>query len=312
MFDQPIRDALTRARRILLAGCGGGYDLFGAIPFLVELASSDREIHLASLSFTYLNGLDGAIQNRALPNLYEVPAAAATSAAYCPEAWLARWCERTFGQPSSVWCFDKTGVRPLVAAYQYIVERLGIDCIVLIDGGVDALLRGDESSLGTPAEDLVSLAAVQQIAGPAKILACVGLGGEMRDGICHAQVFDRMAELARHDAYLGATALLPQTRAGQLYREAVEFTFENQREQRQSHIHRVIGAAMAGESGSRGPHIWLSPLLSLYWFFALPQVAATHLFLPYLFDTVSIGEVTLRIEGIRKGIQVRDRDTIPI
>jgi hypothetical protein len=244
-----------------LAGCGGGYDVFGAIPLLLEFAETGQEVHLANLSFSYLNGLDGAIRNEALPNLYEVSGAIASPNAYCPEAWLARWFEQRLGRRQSIWCFEKTGVRPLVAAYRHLIERLQIDCIVLIDGGVDSILRGDETSLGTPAEDLVSVAAVHQLQGPTKFLACVGLGAEMRDGISHAQVFDRIADLARRNAYLGATALLQQTKSGSLYREAVEFTFENQKEQRQSHIHRVISAAMVGEFGPQGPHIWLSPLL---------------------------------------------------
>ncbi|MFH0899010.1 MAG: DUF1152 domain-containing protein [Pseudomonadota bacterium] len=312
MLAQPSSSILRDARRILFAGCGGGYDILGAVPLLVELMDGQRELHLANLSFCYLNGLEGARQNPEHPNLYEIPESAATEASYCPEAWLARWVQQRLGLKLSVWGFDKTGVRPLLAAYRYLARLLRLDAIVLVDGGIDSLLRGDESSLGTPAEDLASLAAVNALDVPSKMLACVGLGAESRDGICHAQVFDRIAEIARHDGYLGSAALVAQTRAGQLYRDAIEWIFENQARERRSHIHRVVLAAMLGGSGADGPHIWLSPLLSQYWFFDLGVVARTHLFLDDLLATDTIWEVTARIEGIRKSISIQGKSKMPI
>src|SRR5688572_24643441 len=187
MLAPRLLDRLGNPRRVLLAGCGGGYDVLGAIPLLQEWQEAGVECHLASLSFAYLNGLDGAAQDREHPNLYAVDGAAATERAYCPEAWLAKHV----GQP--IWSFDKTGVRPLARAYRALVERLQIDAIVLIDGGIDAVLRGDETSLGTPSEDLASLAAATSLAIPIA-LACVGMSAELRDGIAHAQVFERIAE----------------------------------------------------------------------------------------------------------------------
>jgi len=312
MLRQPINDLLGPARHILLTGCGGGYDVFGAVPLAIELLDAGREVVLANHSFCYLNGLDGALQQPDCPNLYRVPPAAATEDAYCPEAWLARWFAEEHGRALTMWGFDKTGVQPLQRALQSIVERHGVDAIVLIDGGIDALLRGDETSLGTPAEDLVFLAAASALAVPRQVLACVGFGAEQRDGICHDQVFGRIAELTRLNAFLGAAALLPQTRPGQLYRAAVEYTFAHQQQRKRSHVHEVVSAAVAGEFGPRGPHTWLSPLLALYWFFDLPTVAKTHLFLDHLRDSDDIWQVNARIEAFRKSLSVRDRSAIPI
>jgi hypothetical protein len=193
----PIADALAGAKRVLLAGCGGGYDVFGAVPLLVELQARGLEVHLANLSFTYLNGLELAEQEPGVPNLYAVGPRCAVQREYCPEAWLARFLAEQLGYTRPVWGFDKTGVRPLRRAYQRLVEKLGIDALVLIDGGIDALLRGDESELGTPEEDNTSLAAVRPLAVPRKLLACLGLGAELRDGICHEQAFARMSDSPR-------------------------------------------------------------------------------------------------------------------
>lgn len=312
VLAQRIDELLAGRRRVLLAGCGGGYDVVGAVPLLAELEEAGHEVHLASLSFSYLNGLDGALRMRSVPNLYEVPASAATPDAYCPEAWLARFLETKLGGTRSVWGFEKTGVVPLRAAYEHLVQCLGIDTIILVDGGIDSLLRGDESALGTPSEDMASLAAVSALDVPTKVLACVGMGAEMRDGICHEQVLARIGELTACGAYLGACALLPQTRAGALYREAVEFLFDNQSSQRTSHVHRVVLAASGGEYGARGEHVWLSPLLSLYWFFSLQEVAAGNLLVSHLMGTETIWEIAALIEGVRKSMRLQDRSTIPL
>src|SRR4051812_31610862 len=83
--------ALGHPKRVLIAGCGGGYDVLGAVPLRCALLAAGVEVELASLSFCYLNGLDGARQDPRIPNLYAVGADAAVETKYCPEAWLAKW-----------------------------------------------------------------------------------------------------------------------------------------------------------------------------------------------------------------------------
>jgi len=299
------------ARRILVAGAGGGYDVLGAVPLLVDLERDGREVHLASLSFTYLNGLPGARVVDEVGCLYEVPAAAASPTKYCPEAWLAGFLGERTGRPRSVWAFDKTGVRPLARAYAWLIRELAIDLVILVDGGIDAILRGDETSLGTPSEDLASLAAVHALGVPARV-ACLGLGAELRDGIPHEQVFARIAELTRAGGYLGAEAVTAGTPRGDLYRDAVAHVFANQDGLKQSHVHKVVVAAMTGAYGTVAPHVWLSALLNMHWWFDLATVATTHLFLSELAATDSIWEVAARVEGIRKDLAIQPRTAIPI
>ncbi|HEX5059696.1 MAG TPA: DUF1152 domain-containing protein [Kofleriaceae bacterium] len=302
---------LGDARRVLVAGCGGGYDVLGAVPLRHALRAAGIEVHLASLSFAYLNGLTNAVQDAAVPNLYAVGANAATTRAYCPEAHLAKFFDAEDGGAHVVWSFDKTGVRPLAAAYRALVDRLHIDAIVLVDGGIDAVLRGDETSLGTPSEDLATLAAATSLGIPV-LLACIGMTAELRDGIAHAQVFERIAELSREGAYLGASALVPGTPACDVYVRAVEAVFAGQSEQKQSHVHRVITRAVRGEFGATAPYVWLSPLASVFWFFDARVVARTHCFLDELRATDSIWDVAARIEAIRKTLSIKERSTIPI
>ncbi len=312
MLEQPIIARLAGCKRVLLAGCGGGYDILGAVPLIPALRARGCEVHLASLSFTYLNGLDGARQDPTHPNLYEVDGAHATELKYCPEAWLARFLSARLGAPQVVHCFDKTGVVPLTAAYRALVARYAIDAIVLVDGGIDAVLRGDERSIGTPSEDLASLAAVADVDVATKLLACVGLGSEWRDGISHADALERIAVMTARGAFLGAAALVPGMPEADLYRDALAEVFAHQADMKRSHVHAVVEAACRGEFGDRGPHVWLSPLLNLFWFFDATAVIADHAFLPDLRGTDTIWEVSARVEAARKALAIRPRAAIPI
>jgi hypothetical protein len=311
MLETRLDVHLGQARRVLLAGCGGGYDVLGAIPLAHQLRARGLAVELASFSFSYLNALDAPRDERH-PNLYAVGAAAATEHAYCPEAWLARWLDEELGGAHVVWSFEKTGVRPLERAYRTLVERLEIDAIVLVDGGIDAVLRGDETSLGTPAEDLTSLAAVTAVPDVPIALACVGMSAELRDGIAHAQVFERMAELARANAYLGASALIPGTPACDASVRAVEYVFAGQMHQKRSHVHSVVTRSLGGEFGPKAPHVWLSPLASMFWYFDAREVARTHVFLDDLRATEGIWDVAQQIATVRARMDIRNRSAIPL
>jgi hypothetical protein len=311
MLETRLDHHLGRARRVLLAGCGGGYDVLGAIPLAYQLRAQGVDVELASFSFSYLNALE-APRDEAYPNLYAVGGAAATEHAYCPEAWLARWLDAELGGSHVVWSFEKTGVRPLERAYRMLIERLGIDAIILVDGGIDAVLRGDETSLGTPAEDLTSLCAVTALPDVPIVLACVGLSAELRDGIAHAQFFERVAELARLDAYLGASALVPGTTACDAYVRGVEYVFAGQMHQKRSHVHSVVTRSLGGEFGPKAPHVWLSPLASMFWYFDARIAARTHVFLDDLRDTEGIWDVAQRISMARAHMAIRDHSAIPL
>jgi hypothetical protein len=312
MFDQPVATTLRDSRRVLLAGCGGGYDVLGAVPLASELIAAGKEVEFASFSFTRLDRVAGHEQVSEVPHLYLATAAAATPAAYCPEAWLASWVGARFKSEARVWCFENVGVVPLRQAYEYLVTTLNIDAVVLIDGGIDSLLRGNETSLGTPAEDFASLAAVGSLSVPVKLLACVGFGAELRDGICHAQVLERVAELTVGGAFLGVWPLITSTRAADEYRQASEFIGRRQREQHGSHIHSVVQWSLEGSFGARADHVWVSPLASMFWFFSLEHVTRTNLILEHIHETKTLWEIAAIIEALRKTIPVRVRCAIPL
>ena len=122
----------------------------------------------------------------------------------------------------------------------------------------------------------------------------------------------RIAELTRAGAFLGADALVAGTPRGERYRDAMAFVTGHQQGVKQSHVHKVVLSAMAGDYGEVAPHVWLSPLLPMYWWFDLAAVARSHLFLDGLRDTQTIWDVQARVEAARKSLAIRSRTAIPI
>ncbi|ARX89409.1 hypothetical protein SMD44_08896 [Streptomyces alboflavus] len=48
---------LREARRVLIAGAGGGFDVYAGLPLAFALRAAGKEVHLANLSFADLYGL---------------------------------------------------------------------------------------------------------------------------------------------------------------------------------------------------------------------------------------------------------------
>lgn len=48
---------LREAQRVLVAGAGGGFDIYAGLPLALALRASGKDVHLANLSFADLHGL---------------------------------------------------------------------------------------------------------------------------------------------------------------------------------------------------------------------------------------------------------------
>jgi hypothetical protein len=246
---------------------GGGFDIFCGLPIYWTLREHGLRVHLANLSFTELGQIEGG--ERLNNSLIGVTAdstmltlrlleAAQTEAEqafntqgitiYFPERALAQWFRAERGEEMTIWCFGKTGVQPLLANYQQLVAQLDIDALVLIDGGVDGLMRGDEAGVGTFIEDIVSLAAVHALDSvPHKLLVCIDLGAEQ--DVAYAHVFENIAALTAEGGFLGACALASQMPAYQAY-EAALLAVQGQGWQEPSVINSSIVSAVRGHYGN--------------------------------------------------------------
>jgi hypothetical protein len=250
------------------------------------------------------------------PHLAAVTPATRGEDGYFPERSLARWLASR-SLPSTVYALDPVGVRPARAAYRALCEALAIDTVVLVDGGTDLLMRGNEAGLGTPAEDMVSLAAFAGLDLPRRVAACVGFGIDAFHGVCHAHFLENVAALEREGASLGIVQVSKGTPEGDGFLDAVaEARAAHPR--RPSIVNGSIAAAVRGEFGdaqftgrTAGSELFINPLMTLYFAFELEAVARRSLYLPRLEDTETLFEVSLRIEGFRAAVEHRPWRAIP-
>jgi hypothetical protein len=311
----PLRlpSILENCSRILVAGAGGGFDVYAGLPVYARLRSLGKDLFLANMSFTYLGGTDAPSMSL---GLYAVEPTTIGSDSYFPERTLARFLSSD-DKIVRVFAFEKLGVRAVRQGYELLADVLRLDAIVLVDGGTDILLRGDEAGLGTPEEDMTSLAAVNGVNVPVRIVMCVGFGIDAYHGVCHANWLENVAELSREGGLLGATALLKSMPEVQCYIDAVNAA-EAATPMRPSIVNGSIVSAIEGRFGdhhrssrTQSSHLFINPLMTILWSFDLAAVARRNLYLESLKNTESIWEVQAAIQSFRSGVKVREREEIP-
>jgi hypothetical protein len=310
----PFFAELESARTILLAGAGGGFDIFSGLPLYFGLRAAGKQVHLANLSFSHLEAARG---RQLTPAAVEITADSEVTAAYFPEFHHCRWF-RAQGEEVSVYGFDRTGCQPLLEAYRAVLSQVQADTVILVDGGTDSLMRGDEAGLGTPEEDIASIAAVDDLEGVQKYLVCLGFGVDAFHGVCHAHGFEAVAELTRQGAFLGALSLVREMPEVQLYQRATRAVFDAMPDY-PSIVCASILSALEGQYGdyhrtarTRGSTLWINPLMVCYWCFRLGPVARRILYLDEVKETRSYWELMVAIDAFRSRCTVRrDRSIIP-
>ena len=221
------------------------------------------------------------------------------------------------GEDARVFAFDKTGVAPLKAAYDALANELACDTLVLVDGGSDSLLRGDEANLGTPAEDMASIAAADDLPLRDKLLVSIGFGVDAFHGVCHSHVLENVAALTRDGGFLGAFSVLPEMPELALYRSAVEHVHAMPAQA--SIVNASILSAVEGDFGdvhrtdrTRGSQLWINPIMAMYFAFDLGVLARRVPYLQHLKSTRTMFEVSAVIEAFQRGLTTRPRAAIPV
>lgn len=313
MDELRLPSILENSRRVLVAGAGGGFDVYAGLPIYERLRSLGKKVFLANLSFACLGATSAQSLTR---SLYAVEPTTTGEDLYFPERTLARFLSQR-EENVTVYAFEKLGVAPIREGYAYLVQLLGLDAIVLVDGGTDILLRGDEAGLGTPAEDMTSLAAVVAMNVPRRIVACVGFGVDAYHGVCHANWLENVAALSAEGAFLGATALLERMPEVRVYLDAVNAA-EMATSRQPSIVNGSIASAIEGHFGdyhrnqrTQSSTLFINPLMSLLWAFDLAAVARRNLYLEQLSDTQTIWDVHLAIAHFCETVRQRPRASIP-
>jgi len=322
-LNLPIFDPLENVQRILIAGAGGGFDIYAGLPIYFALRQMGKTLHLANFSFTHFDLARGMIDT-----IVEIPSLLMGVRGpirrdlldYFPEGHLAHWFAQQDGRDVTVWMFNRPGVQPLHMAYQHLIEKFGIEALILVDGGVDSLMRGDEAGPGTLLEDSLTLAAAETLDLPLKILTCLGFGAEVEEAVSHHHALENMAALIKDGGFLGSCALTKQMPAFQQYEAACRFAWESGERQRHlSHISSRVIPAVQGEfddyrmyEREKTPR-FISPLMSLYWFFDADVVAARSLVVPMVRDSMVVEDATQAFIkwSLANRSKQRPRKTIP-
>jgi len=316
MLELPFFKELDKANNVLIAGAGGGFDIFCGLPLYFALESAGKQVHLANLSFSFLPPPQVMKEPRMSPSLLKVTADAPYLTDYFPEKFLSQWF-REQGQEVPVYCFERTGFKPLLASYQALINELGVDTIILVDGGTDSLMRGDEAGLGTPHEDVASILAVNELNVERKLLACLGFGVDHFHGVYHAQFLEAVAELTNKHAYLGMFSLLEEMPEVQSYREASRYVFR----QMPHHVSIVSSSIISAIEGKYGDYhatprtqyskLWINPLMPVYWCFQLREVADRILYRESMLQTETINDSIEVIKNFRISCKnIRPKESI--
>lgn len=68
-------------------------------------------------------------------------------------------------------CYAREWPVPRLARlYEFLAQRHNVDALIVMDGGSDSLMRGDEDGLGDPLEDACSLGAASLVSLKHKFL----------------------------------------------------------------------------------------------------------------------------------------------
>ena len=166
-------------------------------------------------------------------------------------------------------------------------------------------MRGDEDGLGTPSEDMASLAAVAGLDVPVKLVVSIGFGIDAYHGVNHVQVLENLSDLEADGAYLGAFSVSRKSREGALYLDAVADAQENT-PMRPSIVHGQIAAAMLGVGGdaqfterTRGSTLFVNPLMAMYFAVTVNGLVKRHLYLDRIQTTHTFSQIVGVIEKFR-------------
>jgi hypothetical protein len=311
----PIIDELAKCKSLLIAGMGGGFDIFCGLPIYFELKKRGVNVHLANFSFSDIENMRHGI--RLSHTLVGVTFDAQNIYPYFPEFYLAEWLKINQKEDIPIWCFQKTGALPLTENYKILAEHLSLDGVLLIDGGVDSLVRGDEAEKGTVIEDATSLFAVNELSNiKNRYIVCLGLGAE-RD-MTYAHIFENIAAITKKGGFWGSCSLTPSMPAYQDFENAV-LHVQSKPFHDPSVINSSIISAVRGNYGdyhltekTKGSHLWISPLMAIYWFFDFDVVVKRNLFLSQLHGTLTFRDALSRVMEFGKHVNYRKESKVPL
>ncbi|MCY3411576.1 MAG: DUF1152 domain-containing protein [Candidatus Heimdallarchaeota archaeon] len=283
------------SERVLIAGAGGGFDIYAGIPLFFSLTGMGKEVYLASYTLSNVEDKRWKLDQFDKHCSIITASSAIPKGVYCPEKYLADYL-KTQGLEMDIFTFHRVGPKLLAHTYQALVRDLKLDTVILLDGGNDSLMRGDEVGLGTPVEDMTSIVAAQSVQAR-KYLVCLGITVDYFHGVADKDNWKAMAELIKLNGFKGAFALDKNSPSVKKYIELVNFA-NQEKENYQSIVQNSIVSALNGEFGdihrtprTRGSELQISPIMGQYWCFDLQTVYNRVLYAKEIENLKNLSEV---------------------
>lgn len=324
-FARKLHD--PEVKTVLLCGCGGGFDFVHGLMLYPELRRLGKRVVISSYSFG-----DPARIGEA-PVVFEeggalvkrVTARSTPPRSYAPEVHSAAFLDLHFpGEaPHALFAsYARAFTVPLLTRfYEQLVREHGVDAVVLVDGGSDSLMAGDEEGLGDPLEDTVSLAAVAALSGVRhKLLLTAGLGADRFNHVSDAATLRAISELTRDDGFLGALALERDGEPMRFYRGLLEHL--DRHHTFRSVLSASIVAAADGHFGAtdvpaslsarvRPGELFLWPLMAMLFGFDVERVVARSLIAGWVRELESVPECYRAILAQRERLTLRPVEELP-
>jgi hypothetical protein len=308
----PFLSAISEARSLLIAGAGGGFDIVSGIPIYLFLRSLGKQVVLGNLSFTPLPFTDS---EEVFPGTFRITEQS-TDVPYFPEKYILDWLDQRNERPEMYGFSNRLGVAPLSAAYSYVVNKHDVDTLILVDGGTDSLMFGDESKVGTIVEDACSIVAASRLSLERTFLAAIGFGVEHE--LNHHACLENISMLIKSGDYMGAISLTGDMAEGASYLDLVSY-LNQKMTLHESIVTNSIASALRGEFGdfhatrrTKGSTQFVSALMGLFWFFRLSGVSSNIRFAPSIEGTQTMDEVARAFQKYRLSNSRRTYREIPL
>jgi len=302
--------------KILIAGAGGGFDVYAGLPLAYEWMMNppgntiaDFEIVLA----TFYDKVDADFVYR--PTEHED---------YPLGYYSFNFVEQCVGVAHQCYTIGRHGVQLVREAYQEIVDKHKIDTIILIDAGVDILMKGDEDNHGTILEDFISLLALSKVFVPNRYVVCLGFGSETEEELNHYRVLENISHHCKIGDFLGSCTMTRNMGCFAYYQIKCMEAWENGRK---SHIHTRIIPSVMGKFGNyqmyddidarvcgetvNATEAFISPLQSIYWWFSLEGVARANRYREILEPSRTFVDAKLMLQ-CKTRWKTRSKEEIPL
>ena len=322
-------DLPASSHNVLLCGCGGGCDIYTGLPLYKSLVESKKNVFCANITFSDVDKLSKIatqVQELVFQVQYndKVKIGEKYPDNYLPEWWLSKYFTTHKYANSFVYAIFSEGVIPLTKAFEHILTTHDIDTIIVVDGGIDSMMQGDEEGIGSFLQDIATLLTVSQLEIPTKLLITNAWG--MEGHISHNQFFENVSNLTKTQDFYGCFFFTATSPEGKFYLEVLKDCFPENSTINIGIIDAMLGCSWQERSKWLEKRLesekveyenmekltlqnWFGcPLSGIYWFFNLEGVAKRLVYRDKIINSSELYDIVQGVHHYRYNQGLVDDD----